>query len=230
MQLLSDKQLGENTQKRAGLGVFGVDYSKITEFGNTPTTYKANVSYTVGNLSFKDSLDATADKATVNTQGTFSKVSASLTGNIALTEALSLKNTFNAQFALGHKNLDGSQDITIGGAYAVKAYPSTQESGDSGYINTIELGYTLPTIYTKYNHNISVFYDIGRSFMTNTQMSTGQAIPFNAQILQDAGVGYSASYDNFFAKFWLAQVVGGIKVAGVPYYTTKALWQVGLVW
>jgi hemolysin activation/secretion protein len=230
MQLLSDKQLGENTQKRAGLSVFGVDYSKMTEFGNTPTTYKANVSYTLGNLDFRDPIDAGYDKASINTQGTFSKISTSLTGSVELIESLTLKNTFNAQFALQHKNLDGSQDITIGGAYAVKVYPSTQQSGDSGYINTIELGYTLPTIYTKYNHSVSVFYDIGRSFMTNTQTPSGQTIPFNAQILQDIGLGYSASYDNFFGKVWLAQAVGGIKVAGVPYYTTKGLFQVGWVW
>ncbi|MEY4503813.1 MAG: hypothetical protein RL154_105, partial [Pseudomonadota bacterium] len=54
--------------------------------------------------------------------------------------------------------------------------------------------------------------------------------PFNAQILQDVGLGYSASYDNFFGKIQIAQVVGDVKVVGVPYYTTNGLFQVGLVW
>lgn len=229
MQLISDKQLGENLQKRAGLAVVGADYSNTVEALSLTNLLKANIGYTFGNLSFKDPNDATLDSQTIRTAGFFNKASASLSLATGLSEQLTLKNSFNAQFALGHKNLDGSQDITIGGAYAVRAYPSTQQSGDSGYIYTAELGYTLPSA-APYSHSAFLFYDVGRSFMTNTQTISGQVIPFNAQILQDAGVGYNCGYKNFFGKFQLAQVVGGVQVAGVPFYTTKALFQVGVVW
>ena len=229
MQLLSDKQLGENTQKRAGLGVFSMDYSKISLIVNKNTSLRANLGYTLGNLTFKDSADAGYNEATINTQGTFSKLSASLNANVDLIEALTFKNTLNAQFAMAKKNLDGSQDITIGGAYAVRAYPSTQESGDSGYVYTAELSYALPSLGSSYHHSISTFYDVGRSFMANTNSSLG-TIPFNAQILQDAGIGYQASYKDFFGKVQIAQVVGGVQVAGVPFYTTKGLFQVGWMW
>ena len=36
------------------------------------------------------------------------------------------------------------------------------------------------------------------------------------------------SYKGLFAKFQLAHVIGGVQVQGVQYYTTKALFQVGL--
>ncbi len=229
MQLISDKQLGENLQKRAGLAVVGVDYSNTVETLSLMNSLKANVGYTFGNLSFKDPNDATLDSQTTRTAGFFNKLSASLSLATGLSEQVTLKNSFNAQFALGHKNLDGSQDITIGGAYAVRAYPSTQQSGDSGYIYTTELSYALPSA-APYSHSAFLFYDVGRSFMTNTQTVSGQTIPFNAQILQDTGIGYNCGYKNFFGKFQLAQVVGGVQVAGVPYYTTKGLFQVGMVW
>ncbi|MEY4504526.1 MAG: hypothetical protein RL154_822, partial [Pseudomonadota bacterium] len=178
----------------------------------------------------RDPIDASYNKLTTNTSGTFSKVSTSLTGNISLTDLISTKGIFNAQIAMGKKNLDGSQFITIGGAYGVRAYPSTQESGSNGYIYTQELSYALPQVIERYSHSISAFYDIGRAFMANAIASNGTAIPFNAQILQDVGIGYQASYNNFFGKIQIAQVIGGVKVAGVPYYNTKALFQVGWVW
>jgi hemolysin activation/secretion protein len=224
-QLLSDKQLGDNIQKRAGLAVFSVDYSKITELISNPMSYKLSLGYTTGNLSFKDPVDAGYNSATINTQGRFNKLTATLNSNNSLTDELSFKNTLNAQFAMNKKNLDGSQDLTIGGAYAVRAFPSTQESVDSGYIYTAELSYALPMIGSKYSHNVGLFYDIGRGFNANTSV-----VPFNSQALQDVGVGYSLTYDNLFAKLQLAEVVGGVKVQGVQYYSTKGLFQVGWVW
>ncbi len=227
MQLLGAKQLGENTQKRAGLAVFGANYSKQADIG-LPVSFSTNSSYTLGNLTFKDSNDAGLDMATTQTSGTFSKISTSTTAAIALTDALSFKNVFNAQYALAKKNLDGSQAITIGGAYAVRAFPTTQESSSNGYVYTAELGYQLPAIQN-YTHNLSAFYDVGRAYMSNNNSPSGY-IPFNAQILQDVGIGYSMYYKGLFAKVQLAQVVGGVKVQGVQYYTTKALFQVGLSW
>ena len=188
-------------------------------------SYKVSLGYATGNLSFKDPIDAGYNSATINTQGAFNKLTATLNSNNSITDELSFKNTINAQFAMNKKNLDGSQDLTIGGAYAVRAFPSTQESADSGYIYTAELSYALPMIGSKYSHNVGTFYDIGRGFNANASV-----VPFNSQVLQDVGVGYSLTYDNLFAKLQLAEVVGGVKVQGVAYYNTKGLFQVGWVW
>lgn len=224
MQLLGAEQLGENTQKRIALAVFGANYSKTTDIG-LPLIFSTNTGYTIGKLTFKDGDDATLDEATVNTAGTFGKISSSTSVTLVLTDSLSLKNVFNAQYALAKKNLDGSQAITIGGAYAVRAFPTTQESSSNGYIYTVELDYQLPTL-GGYTHGISVFYDVGRAYMSNNNSPSGY-IPFDSQILQDVGIGYNMFYKGFFAKVQLAQVVGGVQVQGVQYYTTKALFQVG---
>ncbi|MEY4505020.1 MAG: hypothetical protein RL154_1317, partial [Pseudomonadota bacterium] len=228
MQLVKDLQLSNNNQRKIGVGVFGLDYSKSFNALNLGNNFKTNLNYTIGRLTFVDSADASMDAQTTNTQGTFSKIGYSGSLVTALSSEFSLKNSFNAQFALAKKNLDPSQDITIGGAYAAKAFPTTQESGDSGYIYTAELGYTLPS-FSEYSHNISAFYDVGRSFMTNPNSPMGY-IPFNSQILQDIGLGYSVNHKSVFAKVQVAQVVGGVKVQGVAYYTTKGLFQVGWMW
>ena len=41
------------------------------------------------------------------------------------------------------KNLDSSEKFFLGGAYGVRAYPTGEAAGDSGYLATAELRYTF---------------------------------------------------------------------------------------
>ena len=64
---------------------------------------------------------------------------------------------------MGNKNLDGSEDLTLGGPNAVKLYPYSEQSAENGYIASFELFSKLPNI-ASYNHKIGLFYDMGNVY------------------------------------------------------------------
>ena len=74
----------------------------------------------------------------------------------------------SGQFA--DNNLDSSQKFYIGGASGVRAYPSSEGSGSSGYLVNLELKRDLPM-----NFAVSGFYDIGhvKQYEDNPVASAG---------------------------------------------------------
>ena len=85
-------------------------------------------------MKFKDPAKRILDEAGANTNGRYSKIAFTLAKNINFTNKLSLESSFKYQHALGNKNLHGSEDISIGGDYGVKVYPSGELSAENGYI------------------------------------------------------------------------------------------------
>lgn len=125
------------------------------------------------------------------------------------------------QKSLGNKNLDGSEDFSLGGAYGVRAFPDGEHSAENGYIFGAELFYTLPS-YEGINHKASIFADTGYARMENPLVTS------ESRQLSDMGLAYQASYKDFFAKAQLARVIGGEKVTSeTPSHETKLLLQIG---
>ncbi|MFZ3052525.1 MAG: ShlB/FhaC/HecB family hemolysin secretion/activation protein, partial [Sulfuricurvum sp.] len=134
----------------------------------------------------------------------------------------SLQTGIQVQKALGHKNLDGSHDISVGGINGVKLFPDSELSADNGVVFNVELFKDLG-VYNNIANKIGTFYDIGTASMEDTSNDS----TFQSRTLQDIGLGYYGSYQSFFAKAQLARSIGGSYVTSEPRYTTRALVQLG---
>ena len=193
MQISSSK-----IKKDAFVGSVGLDFTKdYVVFGKNSQT-RANFSYTLGNLGFKNHADKIDDKQGADTNGLFSKINIELGQDFDINNEIRWENSLQMQYALGNKNLDGSQDLSIGGIYGVRYYPDGEESAENGYILNTELFYKLPN-FKNLTSKISTFYDIGRVIASKN--ITGE----RARTLQDIGIGYYGTYNTLFVNTYLAK-------------------------
>lgn len=63
-----------------------------------------------------------------------------------------------AQGQWSHASLDGSEKLYLGGAYGARAYPTTEGSGDTGWLANLELRYALTQAW-----QVASFLDHGES-------------------------------------------------------------------
>ena len=166
-------------------------------------------------------LDLDLDRDGANTNGTFTKLNLELGQDFELTPKIRWENSFQAQYALGNKNLDGSQDLSIGGINGVKYYPDGEESAENGFIFNTELFYTLPN-YKELNSSVSVFYDVGRAFMS--QDTTNE----KPRTLQSFGLGYYGLFKDMFVNAHLAQNIKH-DVTSQDDYSSRFMLQAGWV-
>ena len=215
------QSVDSKVKKDSYVATAGLDYSKDSLLLNMNSQTRAGVSITLGRLSFNDEDDKQSDKDGANTQGRFSKINLELGKDLDIFDSLKWSNTLQMQYALGNKNLDGSQDLSVGGINGVKFYQDGEESAENGYIYNTEFIYTLPII-AGIDNKISVFYDIGRVFMSKN------ITPENSRTLQDIGLGYKVSYKNFFANTHFAYNINH-EVISQNNYNSRAMVQVGYV-
>lgn len=208
------------TKKDATVLKLGTDYTRscLLLGYNSSTTASLNISY--GNLSFNDAISKALDSAGANTNGTYSKIEGIIEKAIQFNPKYSLTTSLRFQKALGNKNLNGSEDFSLGGAYGVRAFPDGEHSAENGYVLGAEFFYALPSI-EGINHKVSIFADTGYATMEN-ELSGNES-----RQLSDIGLGYQAYYKEFFVKTQLARVIGGEKVTSETEYKTRALLQVG---
>lgn len=211
------------TKKEADVATLGATYTKNCILFGLESSTTATLNLTHGNLSFKDADALALDAAGANTDGDYTKISGSIEKAIQFNPEYSLTTSLRFQKALGHKNLDGSEDFSLGGAYGVRAFPDGEHSAENGYIFGAELFYTLPS-FEGINHKASLFADTGYATMENP-LSTSES-----RQLSDIGLGYQASYKEFFAKAQVARVIGGEKVTSESERSTKLLLQLGWVY
>lgn len=64
---------------------------------------------------------------------------------------------------IASKNLDSSEQMALGGAYGVRAYPEGEAYGDQGYIANMEARYLLPDVSNALPGRVQLigFVDIG---------------------------------------------------------------------
>ncbi|QKF59495.1 ShlB/FhaC/HecB family hemolysin secretion/activation protein [Aliarcobacter lanthieri] len=196
--------------------VASLDFEKYYTIGEFPSRVFANLNFTTGNLSSKyNNLNS----------GNYNKVDTYISNEIAFSEIFSLNTNLIAQRVLGNKKLDGSEDLSLGGAYGVKVYPSNEQSAENGYMINVELFSKLPSI-SFYNHKIGTFYDIG-----NVYQEKNQDVTFQRRTLQDVGFGYYANYKDFFAKVQVAWTLNSDPISSekTSHQNSKILFQTGLV-
>ena len=147
-----------------------------------------DVVLTQGMLNLKGySTDYDNDQLSAKTHGPYSKVALSFgkIQQINSSDQLSLK--FSSQYAF--KNLDGAEQLSLGGSSGVRAYPSGEGSGSHGFLTNFEYKKQLFD-----NFSISAFYDYGMVQVyknTYSGWNSTNSSHKNQYFLQGAGVGAS---------------------------------------
>lgn len=212
-----------NTKKDSKAITLGTDYNKEYTLGGFNLLSKINFNFKYGNLEFANDADKKDDELGANTNGDYSKVNLDIVNVIGITNNLTLDTALKMQYALGNKNLDGSEDFSIGGAYGVKLYPDGELSAENGYVLNLELKYALPNI-SKLSNSVGVFYDRGR-----VTMADNKKVDFQAKSIQDMGLGYYASYDKLFGQVQVAWNVNSKDITSEPNRNSRVLFQAGMV-
>lgn len=136
--------------------------------------------------------------------GSYQKINLNTALDLNFNPIYSMSSSLKLQKAFGNKNLDGSEDMSIGGATGVKIFPDAELSAEQAALFNIEFFAKLPEI-SNLNHKVGLFYDAGTASMSDKTAD----VTFERRTLQDVGVGYYTNYKNAFTKLQVARVVGG---------------------
>lgn len=155
---------------RDSLGLGGLTYGQV--------------GWTLGSLRL-DPNSRALDQVTANSAGQFDKFSLDMARLQALPGAWTLYTRVAAQWAT--KNLDSSEGFGLGGADAVRAYPSGEGYGDRGWLGQVELRRTMGACAPY------LFYDTGR-VTRNARPWEGSN---NHRTLAGAGLGLRAQHQGW---------------------------------
>ncbi|MBO6235326.1 MAG: ShlB/FhaC/HecB family hemolysin secretion/activation protein, partial [Schwartzia sp.] len=158
------------------------------------------------------------------TDGAFTKLEATATGIQALGHQTDVMLKVSGQTAFN--NLDSSEEMYLGGANGVRAYPQGEGSGDEGVLGTLELRYhtNLPGLI------LSTYFDAG---YTRSMHNATAAVPNNfGTTLKGWGVGISYTKPNdWFARFDYARRIGGFDGMSSDAASKDRMWFiVGKIW
>lgn len=210
------------TNKDTVLGVLGLDYRSDGIILSKYVQSIIDIYLSSGKLDFDNQEDKEADQNGANTSGRFSKINIDIKENLQLDKRWMWENSLYLQYSFGNKNLDGSEDLSIGGINGVKVYPQGEESAENGYVFSSGLLYTLPQ-FNDLTSQIGIFYDRGRVYMSDNFAGD------TTRTLQDIGVNYNAFYKDFFLRSYLAYKVGGADVTSEDDYSSKFMFQLGYI-
>ena len=125
------------------------------------------------------------------------------------------------QFQAAGDNLDSSEEIYLGGANGVRAYPQGEGSGDSGYLASAELVYRTGIPHL----DLSTYYDTGHVIYAHDGADGGTTLSG-----WGIGVSYSRPGDYFLRLDW-ARRIGLARNASEEAKAKNRLWfMVGKVW
>lgn len=149
-----------------------------------------------------------SDETTV-AEGSFSKLNYSLNRTQNLQRNLTVYAAARGQFAMS--DLDSSEQMSLGGANGVRAYPGSEASGDQAHVFTLELRAQLAQSGWFDMAQLTGFYDLGLVRLRQTGLETplGNKYERNEYRLQALGVGLRLSKsDQLMLQATLAKKVG----------------------
>ncbi|MBT8607987.1 ShlB/FhaC/HecB family hemolysin secretion/activation protein [Polynucleobacter paneuropaeus] len=161
--------------------------------------------YVFGNLGIRDLSQSQADQNGVGTAGSYSKLTFSLSHAQDLSFLPETTWTNSVYGQLASKNLNSSEQIYLGGAYGVRAYPTSQGGGSQGAIFSTELMHRLNE-----NWQVGAFGDLGivQQYVNLYKGWQGLTNANNNYQLGDAGVSAKYSYERAVVSASLAFRVG----------------------
>lgn len=198
----------------AYVGVAGSNRSSglVTEY--TANVRSGHVSMDSDYAKFWDSKGGLVD-------GSFTKAE----GSFRATQALGHRTdaTLSLSGQLASRNLDGSEDFSLGGANAVRAYPAGEASGDTGYLGSLEVRYYTPMPGLV----ASIYYDMGHvNFYRDPRSGSGGAT------LKGYGFGLAYTRPNdWFARLDYARRIGDYKDMSKGAQAKGRMWFIlGKLW
>ncbi len=162
------------------------------------------------------------------TKGNYSKLEANFTAVKRLGNMADLMVKASGQVST--KNLDGSEEIYLGGANAIRAYPQGTGSGDEGILATAELRFYTPVkglVFSTYYDTgfVNYFHDGGLYY--NRDGASDSSIHLQGW---GVGVSYTAPGD-WFARLDYARRIGGSKMLTEDEKAKGRLWfMAGKIW
>jgi hemolysin activation/secretion protein len=172
-----------------------------------------SLSWASGNIDIRSPDALTADTKTIHTNGHYDKLSLNAMRLQSMTENTSFYAAINAQLA--SKNLDISEKMGLGGAEAVRAYPSGEGYGDRGYILNLEIRQSLPKFCKQLPGQLQLigFVDTGTITANKDPISPEQ----NRKTLSGTGFGVNwMSQNNFAVKMYFAHKLGNSIATSAP--------------
>lgn len=201
--LIDDSLVGRLQDKRVIAGTFGIAGDVRDDvLGGGLTSW--SLGWTLGDLDLSRVPGAmAADEASLRTQGSFQTLNAQVSRLQALPGDLSLFGRVGAQWA--NKNLDSSQDFSLGGPYGVRGYPVGEGRGDMGVLGTLELRYDAPVPDMWGALQFATFLDAGyvRLNRQSNGIAAASVCGCNDYGLASAGVSARWSRENLsFSAAW----------------------------
>jgi hemolysin activation/secretion protein len=200
------------TDKQAWVLIAGFTGDHRDTFGGGGwTSYSLSGSF--GDLDIR-SADARAwDALTARTDGQYEKLSFSVSRLQQVVGPLSLYGWVRGQIA--SKNLDVSEKMELGGAYAVRAYPEGEAYGDEGYVATLEARLLLPALPEHFPGRFQLFgfVDTGSVTLDKSPWFTGP----DSATRSGAGVGITwTAVNNFVVTVTYAHKLGDAMATSAP--------------
>jgi hemolysin activation/secretion protein len=191
------------------LSSYQITASNVMVSGDWVTSESSRLNYSTGlvfgHLGIRDATQAQADLNGGGTAGAYSKLSFNLAHaqELAILPGTIWTNTVYGQLA--SKNLNSSEQIYLGGAYGVRAYPTSQGGGSQGAIFTSELDHRLNEQW-----RIGGFIDLGvvQQYVNLYSNWQGLTNANNKYPLSDAGISAKYFYDRAVVSASLAFRVG----------------------
>ena len=200
------------TDRKARVGMASLYGNHRDGFGGGGlSTY--SLTLTSGELDIVTPAALAVDVVTSQTNGHYGKLGFTAARLQNVTERISLYAAINGQFA--SKNLDISEKMTLGGPYAVRAYPVGEAYADEGYVVNLEARLLLPKFSERLPGQMHLvgFADTGSVTLNKNPWTAGQ----NHRTLSGAGIGLTwGDYNNFIVKAYYAHKLGNAVATSAP--------------
>ena len=166
-------------------------------------SYNANLTF--GRLKINDATQSASDSTAAKTKGSFEKLAFNISRNQSLPDLFNTNWLVSVDGQTANKNLNSSEQMSLGGPYAVRAYPTGQGSGSQGVIIKTELQYP-------YDKNLSFgpFVDVGfiKQYINTYTDWQGQTRAKNDYSLAATGISAKYKYNEFNVDGTLAYRIG----------------------
>lgn len=198
--------------KKARVAMLGLDGNvRDSAAGGGLTAY--GLTWSAGDLDVRGAAALAADAATARSDGDYNKLSFYASRLQSVTATVSLSAAISGQVA--SKNLDASEKMGLGGAGAVRAFPSGEAYGDQGYVLTLEARKLLPRFSDRVPGQMQLigFVDTGTVMLNKNPWAAGS----NRRTLSGAGFGLNwVDNNNFVVKAHFAHKLGNEVATSAP--------------
>lgn len=153
--------------------------------------------------------------------GTYNKIRANILRRQDLNDRTYLLLSARGQYAFN--NLDSSEHFSLGGPYGVRAYPTSEASGDTGYLTRAELRWLLPLGAKDQQLHLAPYLEHGGVWINkDSSINPGAK---NHRNLQGIGVGLIWSrYEDWFLRADYAWKLGSEEPTSDTSHTGGRFW------